>query len=139
MSYKYHPFPVSVAIADRNASNDSRKLRQGRNRTLKCRSPNGIPLLWTSYEEDPFPAVAAASVSLFCCCCSGDDVLAMSLEDLLGLSCAAGMAGGMARSTSEAAEVLEAAVSDLRFWLMRSACHMLFFRRRFSLPHARLL
>lgn len=56
----------------------------------------------------------------------------MSLEDRLGLSV------GTARSAASevaAAEVAAAvaAVSDLRFWLMRSACHMLFLRRRFSL------
>ena len=55
----------------------------------------------------------------------------MSLEERLGLSV------GTARSAASevAAEVAAAvaAVSDLRFWLMRSACHMLFLRRRCSL------
>ena len=80
----------------------------------------------------PFAAAAATGVSMnFCCCCSWkEDDRAMSLEDRLGLSV------GTARSAASevAAEVAAAAaVSDLRFWLMRSACHMLFLRRRFSL------
>ena len=56
----------------------------------------------------------------------------MSLEDQLGLS--VGLTARSAASEVAPAEVAAvAAVSDLRFWLMRSACHMLFLRRRFSL------
>ena len=57
----------------------------------------------------------------------------MSLEDRLGLSVGLTARSAASEVAASEAPAAVAAVSDLRFWLMRSACHMLFLRRRFSL------